>query len=105
VEKVRVYDNVDRDITLYLSADTGLPVLQRYMRFDPMYKEKIEELTRFAKYYDSGNGVMWPHSVSRDHDGERVYQMFSESVKTGNNFEGSLFTLPRDMKMLPKENS
>lgn len=105
VETVAVYDNADRDITVYIGADTGLPVLQRYMRYDPMYKEKIEELTRFSKYHDAGNGVMWPLDTGRDRDGEKVYQMFSESVKVGNNFDGKLFTLPRDMKVLPKDNS
>jgi hypothetical protein len=105
VETVAVYDNADRDITVYIGADTRFPVMQRYMRFDPMYKEKIEELTRFSTYHNAGDGVMWPLDTGRDRDGEKVYQMFSETVKVGNNFEGKLFTLPRDIKMLPKDNS
>jgi hypothetical protein len=103
VETVAVYDNADRDITVYLGANSHLPVLQRYMRYDPMYKEKIEELTRFSKYENTGDGAMWPLETYREHDGEKISQMFSEKVTTGNNFEGKLFTLPQGMQMLPKE--
>jgi hypothetical protein len=42
--------------------------------------------------------------VGRERDGEKTYQMFADSVTINNNFDGKLFTLPRDMQMLKKEN-
>lgn len=104
VQTVDVYDNDDRKVTVYLGAHDNLPVMQRYMKLDPTYKERIEEVTRFSKYHDAGQGVMWPLDIGRERDGEKIYQMFSERVSVGNNFEGSLFDLPSGMKMLKKEN-
>jgi len=102
VNAVDVFDNANRTITVYLSADTGLPVRQRYMRFDPMYKEKIEELTHFANFRDAGGGAMWPADIQRERDGEKIYQMFSDSITVSNNFDPNLFQLPSGMKMLKK---
>lgn len=104
VETVDVFDNAGRNITVYLTADTMLPVMQRYMRFDPFYKEKIEEITRFSKYKTVGE-ITWPLDVGRDHDGEKVYQMFSESYKVNGDFEDSLFKLPPGLKILEKPKS
>ncbi len=104
VETLVVYDGADRKITVALTQSTKLPVMQSYMRLDPTYKERVEEITRFTKYRDAGGGVMWPLDIGRERDGEKIYQMFSDSVTVGNNFDAKLFTLPRDMQMLKKEN-
>ncbi len=104
VESIEVYDNADRKITVYLSLDTKLPVMQRYMRLDAVYKERVEEIMRFSKYHDAGQGVQWPLDFQRERDGEKVYQMFSETVSIGNQFPAGTFELPRGMQMLKKEN-
>jgi len=104
VEAVDVFDNAGRQITVYLTADTMLPVMQRYMRFDSFYKEKIEEITRFSKYKTEGE-ITWPLDVGREHDGEKVYQMFSESFKVNGNFEDNMFKLPEGLKLLEKPKS
>jgi len=103
VEAVDVYDNADRTVTVYLGATDYLPASQRYMRFDNFYKERVEEITRFAKYKDAGGGVMWPLDVQRERDGEKVYNMFSEKVTIGNNFDSGFFELPKDQPMLKKD--
>ncbi len=104
VETVEVYDNADRKITVYLGIDNKLPVMQRYLRLDPVYKERVEEIMRFSKYHDAGGGVMWPLDFQRERDGEKVYQMFSDAVSVGNHFDAAIFALPRGMEMLKKEN-
>jgi hypothetical protein len=102
VETVDVYDNANRTVTVYLSAETMLPVMQRYNRFDDFYKEKIEEVTRFSKY-KTEDEITWPMDVGREHDGEKVYQMFAESYKINGNFADSMFKLPPGLKLLEKE--
>jgi hypothetical protein len=102
VERVDILDDADRSISVYLNADTKLPVMQRYMRFDPFYKEKIEEVTRWSKYRQIG-GLTWPLTVVREHDGEMIYQMFSDRFSINNNFDPKLFQLPQGMQMLKKE--
>jgi hypothetical protein len=104
VEGVDVFDNSGRQVTVYINADTMLPVMQRYMRFDPMYKEKIEEVTRFSKYKKEGE-ITWPMDVCREHDGEKVYQMFSESYKVNGNFADSMFKIPEGLTLLDKPKS
>lgn len=104
VETVDVYDNANRTITVYLSAETMLPVMQRYNRFDDFYKEKIEEVTRFSKYKTEGE-ITWPMDVGREHDGEKVYQMFAESYKVNGNFADSMFKLPPGLTLLEKPKS
>jgi hypothetical protein len=105
VEAVDLFDNSDRKITVYLVAQTKLPVMQRYMRFDKTYKVRIEEITRFSKYRDAGGGVMWPLDVQRERDGEKVYQMFSDNVVVGNHLPADFFELPAGANMLKKQNS
>lgn len=103
-DTVNIYDNADRKIMVAFSTETHLPIMQSYQKLDPVYKERIEEITRFSKYHQAGNGVMWPLDIGRERDGEKIYQMFSDSVSVGNHFDDKLFTLPRDMKVLRKEN-
>ena len=104
VETVDVYDNADRKITVYLGIENKLPVMQRYLRLDAIYKERVEEIMRFSKYHEAGGGVLWPLDFQRERDGEKIYQMFSETVSVGNHFEAGMFDLPRGMQMLKKEN-
>ena len=105
VETVEIYDNADRKISVYLGVDSKLPILQRYLRLDPVYKERVEEIMRFSKFHEAGGGVLWPLDFQRERDGEKIYQMFSDKVTVGNRFNADLFELPRGMQMLKKEDS
>ena len=103
VEELDVFDNAGRQITVYIAANSNLPVMQKYMRFDNTYKVRMEEIARYSKFRDVGGGVMWPFDFQRERDGEKNYQMFSDSVSIGNNFEAGLFDLPSGVKMLKQE--
>ena len=45
---------------------------------------------------------MWPFDIQRERDGEKIYQMFSDSVAVNKGLTDSLFTLPANMKILKK---
>jgi hypothetical protein len=40
--------------------------------------------------------------MRRDRNGEKIYEIFSESVEINKNLKDDLFTLPASMKLLPK---
>ncbi|HXA07118.1 MAG TPA: hypothetical protein VNY30_19860, partial [Bryobacteraceae bacterium] len=71
-------------------------------RRDLQTKDRVEEVTRFTKFRDVGGGVMWPFDIQRERDGEKIYQMFSDSVAINQDLTDNLFTLPANMKILKK---
>ncbi len=97
-----VTDSENRVVTVYLHRTTFLPVLQKFHLMDPILKERREEVTRFNKYR-SVKGVMWPYDIQRERDGEKIFQMFSESVTINNSLPDKMFTLPSGIKVLKKE--
>lgn len=101
VEVVDIYDNDNRSTTVWIHSSTWLPVRQLVKPWNPIYKERRDEMTRFTKYGDAGGGVMWPRTIQRERDGEKVYQLFMDSVKVGV-FEDSMFKLPPGTKMVEK---
>ncbi|MEX2260366.1 MAG: hypothetical protein WD696_00365 [Bryobacteraceae bacterium] len=101
VETVEIFDNDGRSITVYFQTSTGLPTQQRYYRRDPQGLGKVEEITLFSKYRDVGGGVMWPLAIQRYRDGEKIFEIFSESVTINQDLRDDLFLLPLDMKILP----
>lgn len=102
VEILGIFDEQDRDLTVWVNSDTYLPVRQRYTRWDPIINDRREEMTHFAKYRDVGHHVMWPYDVERERDGEKVYEMYATSVTVDDPLPDSMFELPGGVKMLKK---
>jgi hypothetical protein len=102
VEIVDISDHDNRTITVYFSQTTHLPAKQVTIRRDPRTQYRIEEVTRFSKYRDVG-GVTWPFDIQRERDGEKIFQMFSDSVVINKDLTDNLFTLPANMKILKKQ--
>ena len=103
-EQVEVVDITDADIstvTVYFSKTSKLPVRQVYRRRNPEFKDFDTEVTIYAKYHNV-NGVQWPFNIRRERNGEKIYEMFSESVEIDKNLADNLFTLPANVKLLPK---
>ncbi|MCC6294458.1 MAG: hypothetical protein IT164_17535 [Bryobacterales bacterium] len=100
VDRVTFTDSANTSVAAEFHTSTHLPVRQVFYRRDPVTRERREEVTRFDKYRDVG-GVMWPFTLQRERDGERIFQLYSESVKINNDLTDTLFTLPEDMKVLP----
>ena len=101
VEIVDITDSNGLTVTVYFSASTKLPVRQVLKRRNTDYKDFDTEETIFAKYRDVGGGVMWPFSIRRSRNGEKLYEIYAESVQINKNLKDDLFTLPAKLKILP----
>lgn len=102
VEAIDIYDAENRSTRVWVHSDTFLPVMQRYYSRDPVLHDRREEVTRFAKYRDAGNGVMWPHAVERERDTEKISQLYSEQVKVDEPLPEAMFELPNGITMLKR---
>jgi hypothetical protein len=102
VEIVEITDADNNMVTVYFDATLKFPVRQVFRRRNPEYKDFDTEVTLFAKYRDVGNGVKWPFDIRRDRNGDKLFEMYSESVEINKNLKDELFTLPANVKMLPK---
>ena len=103
VEAIDFFDAQNRQVTVWFNRTTLLPIKQRALRFDDKISARREEVTRFSKFRDIGNGVMWPFDVQRERDGEKNYQMFSEEVKAGEPLDSGMFQLAPGMPILGKK--
>lgn len=100
VDKLDITDADNRTVTVFLHHLTRLPLRQIYYRRDPKTGDRNEEVTIFGKFRDVGGGVMWPFDVQRLRNGERIYQMYADSVQINQNLDDSRFVLPSEMKIL-----
>ena len=100
VDIVNITDSENRTTTVYFHHRSKLPVRQVFFHRNVFTKEKDEEVTIFAKYRDAGSGVKWPFNIMRERNGEKIYEIFSESVKIDIGLKDDLFKLPADIKML-----
>jgi hypothetical protein len=100
VNVVDVVDGDGRVTTVYFEQLTKFPVRQSWFRRDPRSRQKIEEITVFAKFRNVGGGVQWPFVVRRERSGEKIFEMFADDVKVNQGLTDDLFTLPGDVKIL-----
>ena len=101
VEIVDITDANGLTVTVYFSQSNKLPVRQLLKRRNPEYKDFDTEETLFAKYRDVGGGVKWPYTIRRSRNGEKLYEIYSESVQINKNLKDDLFTLPAKLPILP----
>lgn len=99
VDIVDITDNQGQAVTVMFLQSSHLPIRQVFAHLDPENKERMEEVTRFTKYRDV-NGVQWPFNMLRERNGEKIFEIFSESVTINTGLADSLFELPSGMKML-----
>jgi hypothetical protein len=103
VEIVDLTDADNLSTTVYFDRITKLPVRQAFFRRDPVTKDKNEEVTHFTKYRDA-DGVQWPFAIERDRNGEKIYEIFSNSVEINDKkASDDLFMLPSSIKLLKPE--
>jgi hypothetical protein len=101
VEIVDITDAEGQTVTVYFSQLNKLPVRQVFRRRNPEYKDFDTEESFFAKYRDVGGGVKWPENIRRMRNGEKIYEIYSESVQINKDLKDDLFTLPANIKILP----
>jgi hypothetical protein len=102
VDIVDIADAENLSVTVYFNQSTKLPVYQKFRRRDPDTGDRVEEVTMFSKYRDVGHGVHWPFTIHRERDGEKIYEMFSDSVEINKGLTDNLFTLPASTKILKR---
>jgi hypothetical protein len=91
VEVVDVIDGENRVVRVYFHQTTKLPVKQSFSRLDPKSKERDEEVTRFDRYRDN-NGIQWPQQITRERNGDKIYQIFADSVSFNQDLTDDLFS-------------
>jgi len=101
VEIVDITDANGRTVTVYFSSSTKLPMRQTLRRRNPEFKDFDTEETIFAKYRDVGGGVMWPFTIRRSRNGEKLYEIYAESVQINKNLLDEIFTIPAKLPILP----
>jgi len=102
MEIVDITDADNLTVTVQFDQLTKLPVRQTFRRRNDEFKDFDTEVTIFAKYRDAGGGVKWPGTVERERNGDRIYAMYSDSVAINRNLTDNVFTLPANLKVLPK---
>jgi hypothetical protein len=103
VEIVDITDSENRTVTVYIHASTKLPLRQVFYRRDLKTRERDEEVTIFSKYRDVGGGVQWPFAIQRSRNGDKLLEMYSESVTINQSLVDTLFRVEGQMKLLPPE--
>jgi hypothetical protein len=103
VEIVDITDSENRKLTVYIHSSTLLPVKQSFQRWDNNIKDRRDEVTRYTKYREAGNGVMWPFDVQRERDNEKLYELYAEKVVIGEELKPDLFELPPGIKIIEKK--
>ena len=93
VEIVDITDSQNRVVTVDFHQSTKLPVKQVWVWRDPKTKDRNEEVTRLARYREVG-GVQWPLQITRERNGEKIYQIFSDSAELNRNLTDDLFGVP-----------
>jgi hypothetical protein len=104
VEIVDITDAQNRVVTVYFHQSTKLPVRQVYARRDPKTHEKDDEVTLFSRYRDAG-GVQWPHQILRERNGEKIFEIFSETVKIDQGITDNIFTVAAPAPERPKSDT
>ena len=102
VEIVDITDADNNTVTVYFDHFSHLPVKQSFRRRNPDYHDFDTEVTVWNKFRDVGNGVKWPFDTHRDRNGEKIFEMYSDSVAINQDLKDNLFTLPTSVKVLPK---
>jgi hypothetical protein len=93
VNIVDIIDSENRTVTVCFSQSTKLPVKQTMVWRDPKTKDRYEEVTRYALYREEG-GVQWPHQITRDRNGDKFYQIFSDLVLINPGLTDPVFAVP-----------
>lgn len=103
VEVVDITDAENTVVTVYFQQATKLPLRQEFVRRDPKTKEKFEEVSVYSKYRDVGGGVQWPFSIMAERNGEKIFEIYSETVSINTGLSDNELTLASSMKVLPPE--
>jgi hypothetical protein len=92
VDIVDVIDGGNFTVRVFIHQTTKLPVKQSFSRLDPKTRDRDEEVTRFDRYRDN-QGIQWPQQITRERNGDKIYQIFADSVSFNQDLTDDLFTI------------
>jgi len=101
-DAVRITDADNQVLTVYLLKSNRLPMRQEYVRRDPKTRETFRERGHYSKYRATA-GVTLPWVTLLERDGEKIFEMFVETMEVDKGLEESVFALKKGIKMLPGE--
>jgi hypothetical protein len=101
VDIVDITDATGFTVTVSFNQSTKLPVRQTYRRRNPIYKDFDTEVTVYTKYR-TVDGIVWPYDIHRERNGDKVFELYADSVQMNKDLKDDLFTLPGKIKILPK---
>jgi hypothetical protein len=101
VEIIDITDAGNRTVTVYFDQSSKFPIKQVLKRRNTEYKDFDTETTTYAKFRDVGGGVFWPCTVMRERNGDKIFEMYSDSVEVNKSLTDDLFSLPGALKVLP----
>jgi hypothetical protein len=104
-EVVDIIDGENRITKVWFLQSAKYPVRQFWERRDPKTRERDEEVTVFDKHRDTGGGIVWPLTVRRERNGERIFEMYAESVKVNQGLTDELFSIPAGIPVLDSKSS
>jgi hypothetical protein len=102
VEVVEIIDGNNEKTTVYFDKSLKVPIRQKFLHLDPDDKQQDEEVTYYSKYRDVGNGVQWPLSLQREHNREKIFELYADSVEVNKDLPASLFMLPANATILQR---
>jgi hypothetical protein len=103
VEIVDITDAANLTVTVYFDQLTKLPTRQSFKRRNTQYKDFDTEVTVFSNFRDVGGGVKWPGATVRERNGDKILEIYSDSIVINHGLKDDLFALPGNLKILPQE--
>lgn len=94
VNIVEIIDAKNKVVTAYFHPTTKLPVRQLYV-WRNAARERFDEVTRFSRYREV-DGTQWPFQIHRERNGQKIYEMFADSVQINQNLPEDHFAIPTD---------
>ena len=88
---IEFVDNENRSIRIAFAQATHLPLRKIIVTRDPGTRMRSETIEYYSNYHPIG-GVIQPFQVTRERNGQKIYQAFIEECKFNTNPSDSLFS-------------
>ena len=102
VEIVDITDTQNHVVTVYFHKTTKVPVREVMNWHEELTKDRNEQVTIYNKFRVV-DGVQWPQTIQRNRNGEKVYEMFADTLEINKKLPDSIFDLPAGVKKLKPE--
>jgi len=101
VDIVDITDDRNVTVTVYFDHFTKLPVRQSTKRRNETYHDFDTEVAEFGKYH-TNSGVQWPSDIRRSKNGNKTFELYSDTVEFNKDLKDDIFQLSPKIKILSK---